>query len=103
MSSTVPVCVSESQQAAEHALRWHVPGRHFAESFVVPWAPWWPGMRSDLSVEWRGFAAARSALAGVANPSRARDAAAAHADALPALRAQLRRYLAQGRLKARVA
>ena len=67
----------------------------------MPWAPWWPGMRSDLSVEWRGFAAARSALAGVANPTRARDTAAAHADALPALRAQLRGFLAQGRLKAR--
>lgn len=69
----------------------------------MPWAPWWPGMRSDLSVEWRGFAAARSALAGVANPTRARDTAAAHADALPALRGQLRGFLAQGRLKARAA
>jgi hypothetical protein len=70
--------------------------RHFADTFMVAWAP---GLHADLSVEWRGFTAARGALAGSAGQARARDAAAAFAAALPALRGQLRGYLAQGPLK----
>ena len=67
--------------------------RHYADSWVVPWAP---GHVADLTVVWAPYSAARAALDTAAPPAVARRLAERHAATLTRVRAAMASYLADG-------
>ena len=67
--------------------------RHFADAWVVPWAP---GHAADLSVWWEPYRAARSALETAAPPAAARRLAERHAAACARLCGEVPQFLAEG-------
>ena len=67
--------------------------RHYADSWVVPWAP---GHVADLTVVWAPYSAARAALDTAAPPAVARRLSERHAASLTRVRAAMGSYLAEG-------
>jgi WASH complex subunit strumpellin len=68
--------------------------RHFADAWVLPWAP--GGHSVDLTVAWEPYRAARAALDTAAPPAAARRLAERHAAQAQRLAAELPSFLADG-------
>jgi WASH complex subunit strumpellin len=67
--------------------------RHFADAWVLPWAP---GHAVDLTVAWEPYRSARAALDTAVPPAAARRLAERHAAAAKRLAGELPAFLAEG-------